>query len=205
MRFPARRATTVLAGLAAAAAVALAGSTPAVAAASDLAGQVQAGQAQAHPISQFRDNGLHAYTLQVRSVHVHDDGDPGAYGEGDFQNITLGVNLDKHYVAIDNGNGWYYGTKGNKWQKYGSDKLYLTPEADNVNSYQNAAKVGSALKITIGAFEIDSLAKNATFAGKTASYTIPAAGSYKDYEMEIEGTNGKSHVRMTITFRITTS
>ncbi|RIJ79059.1 hypothetical protein D1871_00595 [Nakamurella silvestris] len=161
--------------------------------------------ASAAPVPAYQDGVLHTFTLEARSVQVHDDGDPGAFGQGDFNYVVLKIAQETNYVHLDNNTGWYEGVNDHRWEKYGSDHTYNLPAIQDYNIYYGAGAVGSHLEVGGRAREMDNLVKNATLATGDTEILIPAPGTHQDFSFQIEGTNGKSHVRMTITVRVTTS
>jgi len=152
----------------------------------------------------FMETGLHPVMFDVDAVYVHDDGDPGVYGQGDFQTIKLKVAgaLDNLYVS--NLQTWKQTAFDYAYQEYNSDHNYPTHYITGYNRYYGTAKVGATLNVPGWATELDMLTKNATVATGSTKMTIPAVGHHADYTVELEGTNGKSHVRLTLTVRVST-
>lgn len=151
-----------------------------------------------------QDNPLHLYTLTVLSIYTHDDGDPGVYGPGDVNFVKLRINGDNNFLYIDNGNPWHYGLSNREWQHYNSDTGYLAPPKLDFNLYQDAATVGSTIHVEGIARELDNFLVNATIAVGTKNVLLPPAGSAVDAVVMIEGKNGQSHVRLAVTYRLTT-
>jgi len=153
----------------------------------------------------LRDTTLHAYTLTVLSVYTHDDGDPGVSGAGEFNFVKLHINGDNNYLYLSNTNPWHYGVSNREWQHYRSDTGYTMPGAIDFNRYENAAKVGSTVHVWGLARELDTLTSHATVAQGGKDVPLPAPGHHTDATVMIEGTNGASHVRLAVTYRLSTS
>ncbi|RIJ69855.1 hypothetical protein D1871_20885 [Nakamurella silvestris] len=157
------------------------------------------------PAPALADTGLHAYTLTVRSIYVNDDGDKGAYGPGDFHVMQLWIHGQNNAIHIDNGHGWFYGVANRVWQHYSSDTNYPIGKIDDANSGNGAGTVGQSVAISGEAHELDNLPAYEVRALTDTHFTVPPAGSHQDFPIQLEATHGKSHIRLTITFRITTA
>jgi len=158
-----------------------------------------------HPCIAAADTALHSYTLVARSIHVNDDGDAGVYGAGDFHVMNLWLGNQNNAIHIDNGHGWSFGVANRAWQHYASDTTYPIPAVGDANTGYGTGAVGQSVKVTGVAHEIDNLNVNEVRAKHTTTFTVPPPGTHQDFSTELEATNGKSHIRLTITFRITTS
>ena len=155
-------------------------------------------------VHQRHGGDLRPYTITARSVYDHDDGDAGVYGAGDFYYIRVRVGKDANSLWLDNGKKWHDGFSDHEWQNYYSDANYLLPPKPGSNDYLGAGKAGSKLSISSSAREMDNLIKNATWGSGGATVVIPPPGHSRDFTVQIEGTNGNSHVRMTIHLRLRT-
>lgn len=160
------------------------------------------------PAPVLQNSGMHQVHVVVKSIYVNDDADKGIYGCGDFQYIELKLDgvlvILAAQASIWVAGGSIFGS-GAATEDYCSDTNYVLPTdiPDDPNRFITTGTPGEVLHLSGMARENDNFA-NRTIGHGAKTITVPAPGSYVDKVMEVEGSNGAGHLRLSITIRVRT-